>query len=61
MGPHIEIKLIGTVITRQVAFLDYWEQALEVLLSIEKRGLHLSPEDREYLETLRQKAGAGER
>jgi hypothetical protein len=34
----------------------YWKQALDVLSSMEKRGLFLSPEDREYLETLRRKA-----
>jgi hypothetical protein len=36
----------------------YWQQALEVLARIEKRGLHLSPEDREWLEWLRRKIGA---
>ena len=35
----------------------YWKQAFDVLSGIEKRGLHLSPEDRKYLEILRQKAG----
>ncbi|MBS0180185.1 MAG: hypothetical protein JSR20_15630, partial [Nitrospira sp.] len=35
----------------------YWKQAFDVLSEIDKRGLHLSPEDRQYLETLRQKAG----
>ena len=36
----------------------YWKKAFDVLSGIEKRGLHLSPEDRQYLETLRRKAGA---
>jgi len=35
----------------------YWKQAFEILSGIDKRGLHLSPEDREFLDTLRQKAG----
>ena len=35
----------------------YWKQAFDVLSGIEKRGLHLSPEDRQHLETLRRKAG----
>jgi len=35
----------------------YWKQAFEVLSGIEKRGLHLSPEDRQHLEILRRKAG----
>jgi tetratricopeptide (TPR) repeat protein len=35
----------------------YWKQAFDVLSGIEKRGLHLSPEDQKNLETLRQKAG----
>lgn len=37
---------------------DYWKKARDVLSDIEKRGLHLSPEDRKVLETLRQKANA---
>jgi tetratricopeptide (TPR) repeat protein len=36
----------------------YWKQAFDVLSGIEKRGFHLSPEDRKYLKILRQKAGA---
>jgi tetratricopeptide (TPR) repeat protein len=36
---------------------DYWKNAFEILSGIDKRGLHLSPEDREFLDTLRQKAG----
>jgi hypothetical protein len=36
----------------------YWKQAFDVLLGIDKRGLHLSPEDRQLLETLRRKVGA---
>jgi len=36
----------------------YWKQALGQLTSIEKRGLHLSPEDRKWLEILRGKVGA---
>jgi len=39
----------------------YWQQALEVLSGIEKRGLHLSPEDRQWLEELRRKVGAAQR
>ena len=37
----------------------YWKQAFDVLSGIDKRGLHLSPEDRQFLETLREKVGAG--
>ncbi|MDH4080973.1 MAG: DUF4062 domain-containing protein [Nitrospira sp.] len=33
----------------------YWKQAFELLSSIDQRGLHLSPEDRQFLETLRVK------
>jgi hypothetical protein len=36
----------------------YWKQAFDVLSGIDKRGLHLSPEDRKYLEILHRKAGA---
>ena len=36
----------------------YWKQAFDVLSAIEKRGLHLSPNDRQALEQLRQKAAA---
>ena len=36
----------------------YWRQAFDVLSGIDKRGLHLSPEDRQLLETLRRKVGA---
>ena len=36
----------------------HWQQAFDVLSAIEKRGLHVSPEDREYLEILREKAHA---
>ena len=36
----------------------YWKQAFDVLSSIDKRGLHLSPEDRQVLEILRVKVGA---
>ncbi len=36
----------------------YWKQAFDVLSGIDKRGLHLSPEDRQFLETLRGKVGA---
>ncbi len=36
----------------------YWKQAFDVLSGIDKRGLHLSPEDRQHLETLRRKTGA---
>jgi Flp pilus assembly protein TadD len=39
----------------------YWKEAFDVLSGIEKRGLHLSPEDRKYLEILRQKAGTAPR
>ena len=35
-----------------------WKQAFDVLSGIEKQGLQLSPQDRQYLETLRRKAGA---
>ena len=35
----------------------YWKQAFDVLSEIDKRGLHLSPEDRQHLHMLRQKAG----
>lgn len=37
----------------------YWKQAFDVLSGINKRGLHLSPGDRQFLETLRGKVGAG--
>ena len=36
----------------------YWKQAFDVLSGIDKRGLHLSPGDRQLLETLRRKVGA---
>jgi general secretion pathway protein A len=36
----------------------YWKQAFDVLSGIEKQGLQLSSQDRQYLETLRRKAGA---
>jgi len=36
----------------------YWKQAFEVLSDIEKRGLRLSPQERQYLEIFRRKAGA---
>ncbi|WHZ14118.1 MAG: hypothetical protein OJF52_000953 [Nitrospira sp.] len=36
----------------------YWKEAFKILAGIDKRGLHLSPEDRQHLETLRRKAGA---
>ncbi len=39
----------------------YWQQALDILSGIERRGLHLSQSDREYLERLRHKAGAAAR
>jgi len=35
---------------------NYWNKALKVLAVIDKRGLHLSPEDRKLLETVREKA-----
>jgi tetratricopeptide (TPR) repeat protein len=40
---------------------DYWKQALDVLSDIENRGLHLSSEDRQWFERLRQKTGAATR
>lgn len=39
--------------------LTYWKQAYDVLSKIDKRGLHLSPEDRQYLATLQEKVRAG--
>jgi tetratricopeptide (TPR) repeat protein len=36
----------------------YWTHAFDVLSGIDKRGLHLSPEDRQVLETLRGKVSA---
>ena len=36
----------------------YWKQAFDVLSGIDKRRLHLSPGDRQLLETLRGKVGA---
>ncbi len=36
----------------------YWKQAFDVLAGIEQRGLHISPEDRKFLEILREKVGA---
>ena len=36
----------------------YWKQAFDVLSGIEKQGLQLTSQDRQYLETLRRKAGA---
>jgi tetratricopeptide (TPR) repeat protein len=36
----------------------YWKQAFDVLSGIEKQGLQLSPQDRQYLEAIRRKAGA---
>lgn len=36
----------------------YWKQAYNMLSGIEKRGLHLSPQERQDLETLRRKSGA---
>jgi len=35
------------------------EQAVDVLTGIEQRGLHLSSEDRQFLETLREKINTG--
>lgn len=37
----------------------YWKQTYDVLSSIDKRGLHLSPSDRRFLAVLREKVGAG--
>ncbi len=39
--------------------LTYWKQAYDVLSKIDKRGLHLSPEDRQYLATLQEKVRTG--
>ena len=39
----------------------YWKQAFDILSAIDKRGLHLSPEDRQYLEALRDKVKEGTR
>ena len=53
---------LADVAERQKNFseaLTYWKQAFDVLSGIDKRGLHLSPEDRQFLETLRGKVGAG--
>jgi hypothetical protein len=36
----------------------YWKQGFEVLSDIDKRGLHIQPEDWKNLEILRQKASA---
>ena len=36
----------------------YWKQAFDVLSGIEKQGLQLSLQDRQYLEAIRRKAGA---
>lgn len=38
--------------------LLYWKQAFDVLSGLDKRSLYLSPEDRQWLEILRQKSGA---
>jgi tetratricopeptide (TPR) repeat protein len=35
----------------------YWKQAFDILSAIDKRGLHLSPEDRQFLAGLRTKVG----
>ena len=35
----------------------YWKQAFDALSGIDKRGLHLSPGDRQFLEILREKLG----
>ncbi|TKB67294.1 MAG: DUF4062 domain-containing protein [Nitrospira sp.] len=37
----------------------YWKQAYEVLSRIDKRGLHLTPDDRKFLAALREKIRAG--
>ena len=53
---------LADVAERQKNFSEartYWKQAFDVLSGIDKRGLHLSPEDRQFLETLRGKVGAG--
>ena len=36
----------------------YWKDAFDVLAGIEQRGLHVSPDDRRFLEILRGKVGA---
>jgi tetratricopeptide (TPR) repeat protein len=37
---------------------NHWQHAHDVLAGIDKRGLHVAPEDREYLEILRKKLAA---
>lgn len=37
----------------------YWKQAFDILSAIDKRGLHLSPEDRRFLQALREKVKGG--
>jgi tetratricopeptide (TPR) repeat protein len=39
----------------------YWKHALDVLVGIDKQGLYLSPEDRQWLRKLRRKVGANTR
>ena len=39
----------------------YWKRALDVLVGIDKQGLYLSPEDRQWLRKLRRKVGARKR
>ena len=36
----------------------YWKQAFDVLAGIEQRGLHLSPDDRQFLKALGERLGA---
>lgn len=37
----------------------YLKQAFDILSAIDKRGLHLSPDDRQFLEVLREKVKEG--
>ena len=36
---------------------QWWQRAYEILSSMKTRGLHLSPQDEDFLEYLRQKVG----
>lgn len=54
---YAKLAELAEVRKRSSEARTYWKQAFDVLSGIDKRGLHLSPKDREVLEILRQKAG----
>ena len=60
----ISYNKLGDVAERQSKTAEsvaYWKLALTVLSGIQARGLHLSPQDRQWLQRLREKVGARQR